>query len=108
MKKLILTLTALTTFAFGAIHINDDMSNFSHLDQFNNIHKVSSNTKKMIFAFTKSTGHMIKEFLTNKNDDYLTSKNIMYIADVSSMELPKNATNKVLKRKLKEDIALYI
>jgi len=85
MKKIILTLTALTTFAFGAIQINDDMSNFSHLDQFDKIHNVTSDTKKMIFAFTKSSGHMVKEFLTNKNDDYLTSKNIMYIADVSSM-----------------------
>ena len=85
MKKTIITLTALATFAFGAIQINDDMSSFSHPDQFDKIHTVTSDTKQMIFAFKKASGHSLKEFLTTKPDDYLTSKNIMNIADVSAM-----------------------
>jgi len=85
MKKTIITLTALATFAFGAIHINDDMSSFSQPDQFDKIHSVTSDTNQMIFAFKKASGHSLKEFLAKKPDDYLTSKKIMNIADVSAM-----------------------
>jgi hypothetical protein len=85
MKKTILTLTTLATLAFGAININDDMSSFSYPDQFDKIHSVTNETKQMIFAFKKDSGHSLKEFLSNKPNDYLTSKNIMNIADVSAM-----------------------
>ena len=85
MKKTLLTLTTLATFAFGAININDDMSTFSHPDQFGKIHSVTDATKQMIFAFKKASGHSLKEFLATKPNDYLTSKNIMNIADVSAM-----------------------
>jgi hypothetical protein len=85
MKKTILTLTTLATFAFGSININDDMSTFSHPDQFDKIHSVTSQTKQMIFVFKKASGHSLKEFLASKPNDYLTSKNIMNIADVSAM-----------------------
>ncbi|HIP12879.1 MAG TPA: hypothetical protein EYG73_09210 [Arcobacter sp.] len=85
MKKTLLTLTTLATFAFGSININDDMSTFSHSDQFDKIHTVTNSTTQMIFAFKKASGHSLKEFLASKPNDYLTSKNIMNIADVSAM-----------------------
>ena len=85
MKKTILTLTLLTTFAFGAIHIDDDMSSFSSPNQFDIIHNVTNSTKQMIFAFKKASGHSVKEFLVSKDKNYLSSKDILFVADVSAM-----------------------
>ena len=85
MKKTILTLTTLASFALGSININDDMSSFSSPDQFDKIHSVTNSTKQMIFAFKKASGHSVKEFLTTKDVNYLTSRNILFVADVSAM-----------------------
>ncbi|MCK5293775.1 MAG: hypothetical protein KAJ49_03915 [Arcobacteraceae bacterium] len=85
MKKTILTLTTLATLAFGSISVNDNMGNFSSIDQFDKVHTVTTSTKQMIFAFKKASGHTMKEFLGTKPIDYLTSKNILFVADVSAM-----------------------
>ncbi len=84
-RKIILILLLLNTFVFGAISINDDMSNFKSLDQFDKEHKVTNQTKQMIFAFKKASGHSMKEFLVTKNTNYLNDKDIMFVADVSAM-----------------------
>lgn len=49
------------------------------------------------------TQSSVKEYLKQHIANFKIPKNIYFIK-----ELPKNATNKVLKRKLKEDIDLYI
>ena len=85
MKKTILILTTLATLAFGSISVNDDMGDFSSIDQFDKEHFVTTSTKQMIFAFKKASGHTMKEFLGTKPIDYLTSKNILFVADVSAM-----------------------
>ena len=85
MKKLIITLGLLSTVAFCDINVNDDMSKFSHPDQFDKIHTVTNDTKGLIFAFKKESGHGVKEFLATKDENYLTKMNIMYVADVSAM-----------------------
>lgn len=85
MKKIIITLTTLASLAFGSIQINDDMGSFSSPDQFDKIHKVTTSTKQMIFAFKKASGHTLKEYFSTKPVDYLTSKNTLFVADVSAM-----------------------
>ena len=84
-KRIILALIFLTTFSFAKININDNMSNFKLSDQFDIIHKVKYKTKQLIFVFEKASGHTMKDFLSKKNLNYLTDKDILFIADVSSI-----------------------
>jgi len=54
-------------------------------DQFDKAHKLSTTTKKMVFAFTKDTGHIIKVFMVEKPEGYLTQRNAVIVADISAM-----------------------
>ncbi len=54
-------------------------------DQFDKTHKLSSNTQKMVFAFTKDTGHIIKVFMLEKPEGYIESKKAVIVADISAM-----------------------
>jgi len=46
---------------------------------------LTKNTKKVIFVFTKATGHLVKSYLKQQEDTYLQNRNIDFIADVSGM-----------------------
>ncbi len=67
------------------ITIGTLMDAFTLNDQFEKPHTLTADTKKVIFVFTKATGHMVKEYLNAKPVDYLQSKNITFVADVSPM-----------------------
>lgn len=54
-------------------------------DQFGKEGEISGDTKKVIMAFSKATGHLVKEFLATQPKDYLASHNAVFIADVSGM-----------------------
>ncbi len=54
-------------------------------DQFDKVHKISTTTKRLIFVFTKSTGHTIKAFMADKPKDYLIKREAVVIADISGM-----------------------
>ncbi len=54
-------------------------------DQFDKTGTIKPDTKKIIFVFAKSTGHLVKEYLNTKPNDYLTKKHTVFIADVSGM-----------------------
>lgn len=58
---------------------------FTFKDQFDKLRSVTEKTKKIIFVFTKETGHTTKEFLNQKPVDYLEKKDIIFVADVSPM-----------------------
>ncbi len=55
------------------------------VDQHEQKHEVTDATQKMIFAFKKDMGHIVKELLASKPADYLTAKNSYFAADVSKM-----------------------
>lgn len=63
--------------------VGDNLSSFSCENQFEKKIAVAQSTKKMIVAFSKEKGEVIKQFL-DKNPDYLKTQNALYIADVSS------------------------
>ncbi len=46
---------------------------------------LSDNTKKVIFVFAKSTGHTVKQYLAAQPFDFLTSKDMLFVADISPM-----------------------
>jgi len=54
-------------------------------DQFDNEHKIKESTKKVIFVFTKATGHLVKEFFNTKSEDFMQKRDIQFVADVSLM-----------------------
>ena len=69
----------------SGIIIGKELQDFTFNDQFDKPTSLSSSTKKVMFAFTKPTGHLIKMFMADKKPDYLTSKDIIFIADISGM-----------------------
>jgi len=85
LKKILFTLGLVLSVSFANININDDMSKFSYPDQFDKIHSVTNDTKQLIFAFKKDSGHTVKEFLSSKENNYLKEKNTFFVADVSAM-----------------------
>ena len=54
-------------------------------DQFDKAHKIEESTKKVIFVFTKATGHLVKQFFNTQSEDFMQKRDIKFIADVSPM-----------------------
>jgi hypothetical protein len=85
MKKIILTTLVLCSCVFGEIVLNENIKQFELYDQFDKKHTILPETKGLIFAFTKPSGHQVKDFLAKQKKDYLSSRGIYYVADVSAM-----------------------
>jgi len=66
------------------MNVGSQMS-FSLPDQFDKKHSLNDDTKILILSFAKATGHTVKNFLSSKSDDYLSSRNAMFLADISPM-----------------------
>jgi len=67
------------------IEIGKELKEYTFTDQFDKKHSLSNNTKKVIFVFTKPTGHLVKSYLLQQDKNYLTKRDIDFIADVSGM-----------------------
>ncbi len=65
--------------------IGKELATYTFPDQFKEKHTLTNNVKKVIFVFTKATGHFIRVYLDTKDDNYLSSRDIDLIADVSGM-----------------------
>lgn len=52
-------------------------------DQFKFPHAMHSETKKVIFAFSKDVGHACNDFFATKEENYLKKSNAVFVADVS-------------------------
>ncbi len=66
------------------LNINSKIS-FTLPDQFDKAHTLNNRTKKIIFVFAKATGHTVKEFLKKQNKDYLSKRDTLFVADMSSI-----------------------
>ena len=105
-KKIILGLLAIAIIAIGTLFsinskdnydatkysatVSDGMNigskiTFSLPDQFDKKHTLDDQTKILILSFAKATGHTVKDFLSKKPNDYLTSRDAFFIADISPM-----------------------
>jgi len=67
------------------ITIGKELATYTFSDQFDKKHSLTSDIKKVIFVFTKPTGHLMRVYLGTKDINYLDSRNIDFIADVSGM-----------------------
>ena len=81
----ILFIISLTSLVYSSMVINQPMEQFNLKDQFDKSYKVTKNTKKIIFAFEKHSGHIVKNFLNTQKADYLSKRDILFIVDASAM-----------------------
>jgi len=58
---------------------------FTLPDQFDKSHTLDNDAKVLILAFSKDTGHMVKEFLATQDTGYLKNKAGYFIADIHKM-----------------------
>jgi hypothetical protein len=58
---------------------------FTLPDQFDRPHSLTKDITKLIFVFSKKSGHTLKEFLKTKPKDFLTQHKTLFIADISPM-----------------------
>jgi len=85
MKKVIILMILLSSLVYANVVVNQPIKKFKLLDQFGMEHQITNKTTKLIFAFKKDSGHLVKDFLATKKSTYLSKKNILFIADVSAM-----------------------
>lgn len=69
-------------------------------DQFKKPQTLPSDTKTLIFAFSKDMGKMCNDFLKSKNPSYLDDNKAVFIADISSA--PSFVQNMFILPSLKE------
>ena len=67
------------------IVVGKQLKDYTFKDQFGKEHSLTNKTKKVIFVFTKPTGHLVRSYLLDQSDDYLEKRDIDFIADVSGM-----------------------
>jgi len=95
MKNIILTLLATLVF-LGCdskepnpkdlepkLVLQKSVANFSFNDQHEKAHTIATDTKTLIFAFSKDMGHTCNDFFASKPADYLTQNRAVFVADVS-------------------------
>jgi len=106
IKKIILGLLTLIIIAGGALFLINGKDNydaskyeatatnglnigstiaFTLPDQFDKAHSLTADSKKVIFAFAKATGHTVKKFLKQQDKNYLEKRNALFVADISPM-----------------------
>lgn len=85
MKKIYLLLILISTTLFSNIIVGENIQQFNINNQFNHSYKIEKITEKIVFVFKKDTTQLVTEFLDKKKDDYLSSKNILFVADLSQM-----------------------
>ena len=77
----IMTTTELT----NELKVGNTIKAINVNDQFDKPQKLTNYTKKIIFVFTKNSGHQVRELLNKKPNDYLSKSNITFIADIHKM-----------------------
>ncbi len=69
----------------GGVTVGKKLNSYTLQDQFEKQHSLNDKVKKVIFVFTKATGHLMRVYLVDKDVNYLSSRNIDFIADISGM-----------------------
>ena len=94
MKKVLLALLGALVFigcsskgaeelAPSKLAVGASLESLTLNDQFEKPHAVTKETRKIVFAFSKQVGHDCNDFFATKESDYLSSKNTLFVADVS-------------------------
>jgi len=85
MKKTVLALVCLSTLLFSQVEVGKPIKKFDLKDQFDKSHSLTNSTKKIVYVSSKAAAHKAKEFFATKDKDYLSKKDILFVADVTAM-----------------------
>lgn len=96
MKRLIVAVSLATLLLVGCgekpsdvkvepiLQIGNSLEFFALNDQFGKEYQLSSDTKKIIFAFEQKPAHSVNDYLVTKPASYLVDNNTVFVADVSA------------------------
>ena len=83
LKKLILS-TLICFYANATtLKIDDKISTFSLVNQFDKIHTITSEISTIIVTFQRETSNLVNEFLSSQQSDYLDKNNTIFINNIS-------------------------
>lgn len=83
MKKIVMFLCFLAY--IHALELNQDIPNIKILDQFDKSITLDLNISKIIYVDSKGKSDVLKDYLKSKSPDFLSSRNTIYLADISGM-----------------------
>ncbi len=64
--------------------VGKNLADMALNDQFEKAQALDSNTKKVIFAFSKDMAHTCNDFFVTQSPTYLSDNNTQFVADVSA------------------------
>lgn len=67
----------------NSLKINDKISNFSLIDQFDRRHIINSEISTIIVTFQKETLNMINDFLSSKDKNFLERNHTVFISNIA-------------------------
>ena len=85
LKKLILSMLVCIYANAGTLKIDDKISTFSLVNQFDKIHTITSEISMIIVTFQKETTNLVNDFLSSKSSDFLDKNNTTFINNISSI-----------------------
>ncbi|MCK5111768.1 MAG: hypothetical protein KAQ94_09630 [Arcobacteraceae bacterium] len=85
MLKIFIIFILNFTFINAAIKIDTNIQPFKLLDQFDKEHKLTKDTREVIFVFQKSTGHLVKDYLDTVESDFLAKRDALFVMDLSAV-----------------------
>ncbi len=85
MNKLLLILIFSVLSFAQSLKVGDILPTITLQDQFEKTHTISDKSKKIVVAYDKSTSDLLKEFLLEKEDDFLKNHKTVYVGDISGM-----------------------
>ena len=85
LKKLILSTLICFYANASTLKIDDKISTFSLVNQFDKIHTITSEISIIIVTFQKETTNLVNDFLSSKNSDFLDKNNTIFINNISSI-----------------------
>ena len=85
LKKLILSMMVCIYANAGTLKIDDKISTFSLVNQFDKMHTITSEISMIIVTFQKETTNLVNDFLSSKSSDFLDKNNTIFINNISSI-----------------------
>ena len=82
-QKLILSIIISISANASTLKIDDKISTFSLVNQFDKIHTITSEVSMILVTFQKETTNLVNDFLSSKNSDFLDKNNTIFINNIS-------------------------
>ncbi|MFA6739879.1 MAG: hypothetical protein WCR78_00185 [Arcobacteraceae bacterium] len=83
LKKLILSMVICIYTNASILKIDDKISTFSLVNQFDKIHTITGETSIIMVTFQNETANLVNDFLSSKNSDFLDKNHTIFINNIS-------------------------